>query len=243
MSENWRIERLCELAGLALSESSYDGTNSARVRDLPDVRTMRYYTTLGLIDRPAEMRGRTAYYSQKHLQQLVAIKRLQSQGHSLASIQVRMVGISKAQLTRLADLPEDFLKEVASRTPPRKKRVSPASEKTNTAKDPSEGNEAPSVARTKFWAQVPDIHGKHAVETVESLAPTPAVVVPLVDGISLLVEGVHADQLDPALLLPWKSAAASLKEALRGSSPTSASAGEIRPGERTSTADDETAES
>jgi DNA-binding transcriptional MerR regulator len=85
----------------------YDGAPNGRVRDVPDARTIRYYTTLGLIDRPADMRGRTALYGRRHLLQLVAIKRLQGRGLSLAEIQAQLVGQSNASLARWARLPEE----------------------------------------------------------------------------------------------------------------------------------------
>ena len=50
----------------------------ARPPHVPDARTIRYYATLGLIDRPEAFRGRTALYGARHLSQLVAIKRLQA---------------------------------------------------------------------------------------------------------------------------------------------------------------------
>ena len=52
----WTIHELVERVGRALS-GGYQGASSGRIRDVPDLRTTRYYTTLGLLDRPAEMRG------------------------------------------------------------------------------------------------------------------------------------------------------------------------------------------
>lgn len=101
----FRIEELGAKVALALSVD-YDGPPNSRVREVPDRRTIRYYTTLGLIDRPAEMRGRTALYGQRHLLQLVAIKRLQGRGLSLAEIQQHLVGQTDAALRRLARLPD-----------------------------------------------------------------------------------------------------------------------------------------
>src|SRR5262249_46003040 len=72
-----------------------------------DRRTVRYYTTLGLIDRPAELRGRTAYYGRKHVLQLVAIKRMQARGLALADIQRRLLGLSEPELAPLAQLPDE----------------------------------------------------------------------------------------------------------------------------------------
>lgn len=102
----WTLDELTAQVALALSVD-YEGTASGRVRDVPDRRTIRYYTTLGLIDRPAEMRGRTALYGRRHLLQLVAIKRLQARGASLVEIQEKLVGIGDAALRRLAKLPAD----------------------------------------------------------------------------------------------------------------------------------------
>jgi DNA-binding transcriptional MerR regulator len=103
----WTLDELGARVALALAEN-YDGQANGRVRDLPDRRTIRYYTTLGLIDRPADMRGRTALYGRRHLLQLVAIKRLQTHGLSLAEIQARLVGITTSGLQKLAQLPPDF---------------------------------------------------------------------------------------------------------------------------------------
>lgn len=102
------IQKLRQFAACALSLTDYQPADSARVRAVPDVRTIRYYTTIGLIDRPAEMRGRTALYGQRHIEQLVAIKRLQSEGLSLSDIQHRLIGIPAKDLKKLANLPKDL---------------------------------------------------------------------------------------------------------------------------------------
>src|SRR5438874_5871193 len=98
----WTIEELSAQVALALSVD-YEGPGNGRVRGVPDLRTIRYYTTLGLIDRPAAMRGRTALYGQRHLLQLVAIKRLQARGLSLAQVQEQLLGASDVMLERLAN--------------------------------------------------------------------------------------------------------------------------------------------
>src|SRR5271166_2810510 len=86
----------------------YAGAGNGRVRDIPDLRTIRYYTTLGLLDRAALMRGRTALYGRRHLLQIVAIKRLQALGLSLLQVQERMAGATDRLLESLAGLPADF---------------------------------------------------------------------------------------------------------------------------------------
>jgi MerR HTH family regulatory protein len=100
----WTLDQLAERVGAALSVD-YDGQASGRIREVPDQRAIRYYTTIGLVDRPAAMRGRTALYARRHLLQLVAIKRLQARGLSLARIQRELAGATDAQLERVARVP------------------------------------------------------------------------------------------------------------------------------------------
>ncbi len=108
MVTRFPIDDLRMLVARALQGSGYSPAESKRIRAVPDTRTIRYYTTLGLIDRPAEMRGRTALYEPQHVMQLVAIKRLQAANQTLSDIQARLVGITPKQLSKLADLPDDF---------------------------------------------------------------------------------------------------------------------------------------
>ncbi|GAB3893539.1 hypothetical protein GCM10029964_070480 [Kibdelosporangium lantanae] len=97
----WTLEQLSERVADALAED-YAGQPSGRVRELPTGRTIRWYTTIGLVDRPAELRGRTAYYTRRHLLQLVAVKRLQAAGASLAEVQERLLGAADGTLEGLA---------------------------------------------------------------------------------------------------------------------------------------------
>ena len=100
----WTLDELTRGVAAALAVD-YDGQASGRVRDVPDQRAIRYYTTLGLVDRPAAMRGRTALYGPRHLLQLVAIKRLQARGLSLAAVQAELAGVGEADLERIARVP------------------------------------------------------------------------------------------------------------------------------------------
>lgn len=100
----WTLEELAAQVALALA-TDYAGAPNGRIRELPDLRTIRYYATLGLVDRPAASRGRTALYGRKHLLQLVAIKRLQTQGLTLVEIQQRLLGKTEQELAGLAQLP------------------------------------------------------------------------------------------------------------------------------------------
>jgi DNA-binding transcriptional MerR regulator len=86
-----QVEALLEKQGLA------DAQPDGRVSPVPDVRTTRYYTTLGLLDRP-KIVEREARYSRRHVLQLAAVKALQAAGLSLAEIQERLYGRSESEL-------------------------------------------------------------------------------------------------------------------------------------------------
>jgi DNA-binding transcriptional MerR regulator len=103
----WTIAELQAQVALALSAGAAAELDG-RVRAVPDLRTIRYYTTLGLLDRAAAVCGRTALYGRRHLLQLVAIKRLQARGLTLAQVQEEVLGRSDAALARMAQLPADF---------------------------------------------------------------------------------------------------------------------------------------
>lgn len=103
--ELWTLGELSDRVADALAVD-YDGQPSGRVRELPNSRTIRWYTTIGLVDRPAAMHGRTAMYSRRHLLQLVAVKRLQAAGRALADIQRDLVAATEETLERIAVVPQ-----------------------------------------------------------------------------------------------------------------------------------------
>jgi len=100
----WTLDELAERVDAALAVD-YPGQSSGRVRDVPDRRAIRWYTTIGLVDRPVAHHGRTALYGPRHLLQLVAIKRLQARGLSLVAIQQELAGATDTHLTRVARVP------------------------------------------------------------------------------------------------------------------------------------------
>jgi DNA-binding transcriptional MerR regulator len=93
-------ELTAEVASLLEEYSLLGAAHDNRVSAVPDMRTIRYYTTLGLIDRPV-MDGRQARYGKRHLLQILAIKSLQSAGLPLAEIQERIYGRSDRELELL----------------------------------------------------------------------------------------------------------------------------------------------
>lgn len=106
------LDDLSERVARELSQRGLLGAAAdARVSAAPDARTVRYYTTLGLLDRP-RIEGRQARYGERHLLQLLAIKALQALDLPLAEIQQRLYGRSDAELKALV---ESFAAEAEAR--------------------------------------------------------------------------------------------------------------------------------
>ena len=99
--DQWTLSELSDQVAEALPAKAAARADG-RVREVPDARTIRWYQTTGLVDRPG-MRGRTAVYGPRHLLQILAIKRLQAQGEPLASIQAALAGASDAALAEIVD--------------------------------------------------------------------------------------------------------------------------------------------
>src|SRR5258706_14785766 len=96
----WTLAELVDEATRALADIR---VANGRVTEVPDGRLVRWYTTKGLIDRPLSGPGRSARYGHRHLLQLVAVKRLQADGHRLVDIQHRLAGATDAHLRSIAE--------------------------------------------------------------------------------------------------------------------------------------------
>lgn len=86
-----------EVARLLKDRGLMNIQHDQRVSAAPDKRTIRYYTTLGLLDRP-NIEGRQAKYGDRHVMQLVAIKALQSVALPLSEIQSMLYGLTEDEL-------------------------------------------------------------------------------------------------------------------------------------------------
>jgi DNA-binding transcriptional MerR regulator len=91
------LQELVRLAGRALRSLGAEPADG-RVSPELDARTVRYYQTLGLLDKPDRFEGRLAIYSLRHLLQLLCVKKLQAEGYPLALIQESLAGRSTSQL-------------------------------------------------------------------------------------------------------------------------------------------------
>jgi DNA-binding transcriptional MerR regulator len=102
VDETWTISELVEEVERRIA--ALPKPQNGQVRAVPDDRTVRYYGTIGLLDRPAAMRGRTALYGKKHVAQVVAIKRMQTMGKSLAEIQALWPTLDDVTLARMSGI-------------------------------------------------------------------------------------------------------------------------------------------
>lgn len=190
MSARWTIHQLVEMVRLALGRVGYDGQESKRVRDVPDKRTIRYYTTLGIVDRPVEFRARTAYYGPRHLLQLVAIKRLQAEGWSLLQVQKALAGADEARLMALAHLPNDFWQRLPDAVGDRAPQVNRV-----------QVNEPDRAERTRFWAALPAV-AKAGEEpgAGKAIFARPAVSFDVARGLRVVIDGLDPGRVTPEVL-------------------------------------------
>jgi DNA-binding transcriptional MerR regulator len=105
------LDELSEEVGQLLNRYALLGAQQDnRVSPVPDARTIRYYTTLGLIDRPT-ISGRQAHYTKRHVLQILSIKALQAINLPLSEIQTRLYGRSDAELESLLTSLSEFWKQ------------------------------------------------------------------------------------------------------------------------------------
>ena len=206
---NWTLEDLQTRVAKALDALGIAQANG-QVALVPNGRAIRYYQTLGLLSRP-EQDGRHALYGAAHLQQLVAIKRLQARGLTLQQVQAQLLSMTPSQVETLAALPADVM---------------------NAPPAPAAPAAAPSRSARSFWADSPDeadtaaaAPARHALESRPgeaspsiSTPPSPVVAVPLHgiqlgDGVTLTFPATRpVDEQDLAAL---RSAVGPLLDTLR----------------------------
>ena len=109
------IDELSDEIGRLLKIANLGGQQQDnRVSPVPDMRTIRYYSGLGLLDRPA-ISGRVARYSSRHVLQLLAIKILQGASLPLAEIQEKLYGLSDSELEQIISMYlDDGVRQVAA---------------------------------------------------------------------------------------------------------------------------------
>lgn len=113
-SPGWILEELSSLAEARLAEMGLlDALPDGRVARAADPRTVRYYQSLGILDRPLSYEGHKARYGPRHLLQLLSVKALQRLRLPLSEIQARLYGRSDAELEGiLASVPRPGKEEI-----------------------------------------------------------------------------------------------------------------------------------
>lgn len=96
---------LDELADLANELLAGTTLTDRRVGDHLDGRTVRYYTTNGLLPRPFVGSDRRARYGRDHLIRLLAVRRLQAGGVALADVYRHLAAADDDTVERIAQLP------------------------------------------------------------------------------------------------------------------------------------------
>lgn len=143
MEKHLTLSELADLAQRAV-EAVAVAPKSNQAKSRPAPRMLRYYQSIGLLSPPAAVRGRTPLFGRRHLEEVLAVKRLQADGVSLEDVRSRLEGLDASGLSALARFPEELVPEgLASGDP---------------EESPDEPAEAPTPAsrtRSAFWSSAP----------------------------------------------------------------------------------------
>src|ERR1700676_4033881 len=160
---SWTLDELVRRVAVGLADPAYPGAPNGRVRQLPDRRAVRWYTTTGLVDRPF-MQGRTALYGPRHLLQLVAVKRRQAEGRSLAEIQAELAGATDETPRRVAAVPDEV---IAAAPQPQKPPLEPVAQPEAVIAEKLAAESSRPGRRARFWAEPPAGSAKPTPGTAE----------------------------------------------------------------------------
>jgi hypothetical protein len=153
VTDGWTLDQLVARVAEALAADGVRAPNG-RIREVPDARALRWYATIGLLDRPAGFRGRTAVYGPRHLLQAVAVKRRQAEGMALAQIQAELSGATDATLREVARVPPSLLIDRPGALP--------------------SGSAEVRSPRAPFWRAAPAPAPTPSTRAAPAPAPTPA---------------------------------------------------------------------
>ncbi|WP_279340521.1 MerR family transcriptional regulator [Sphaerisporangium perillae] len=230
MSDTWTIGELVEHAAHLLPRTP--PRPNGRVRDVPNERLIRWYTTIGLLDPPLTRRGRVALYGRRHLLQLVAIKRRQADGRSIADIQAELAGATDTTLEQIAGLSvtagltqgDHHGDGVAGSPAARPAAAAPPAHPGDGPADPTppahpgdtppahSGDTPAPAARPRFWTARPAAVAPSPVTTpaspasAETVTPAPTIPVPADSrapaGAHLPATGTRTSQVSPPPEIP-----------------------------------------
>ncbi len=204
----WTLDQL--VARVAAALVGHAGpSGDRRVRQVPDRRAVRWYTTIGLLDRP-EVRGRTGWYGERHLLQLVAIKRLQAAGRTLAEIQADLAGATDDTLRQVADLPDQ-----QTRPPPGSVPGAERARRFWAERVDGPGPEIRPAADTRWLVSSDPVVDAPTTGAARSGSAVLRLAVELADGVTLLVPATDSHAVPgPVALSAVRDAARPLLEML-----------------------------
>lgn len=144
---SFTINRLLSILADLLPKIAPEQTRY-RVTTIPTDRTIRFYTTQGLVDKPLGREGQSALYGYRHLLQVLAVKYLQSHYLPLRKIRSIVGGSSNRDLEQLMPefAPSSWAHQAFTRDD---RRVGPGPETQPPAVAPvSQTGTAPPAERT-----------------------------------------------------------------------------------------------
>jgi DNA-binding transcriptional MerR regulator len=165
----WTLPEL--VAEVAMRIAALPAPRNGQVRAIPDDRTVRYYATIGLLDRPSATRGRTALYGRKHAAQIVAIKRLQAMGRSLSEIQALWATLDDRTLSRMSGVALEARGKAPARAEFWKREPKPSA-----AADTDAAAAAAGAGNAAGVAAAPDASAAAAAMTLARAPSAPAAV-------------------------------------------------------------------
>ncbi len=98
--EDFRLDELIEIANEFIKVVAPEQP-SDRIAETLNERSLRYYITEGLVDRPLGKEGTAALYGFRHLLQILAVKRLQGSYLPIKRIREVLAGKSNEELERI----------------------------------------------------------------------------------------------------------------------------------------------
>ena len=209
MDDSWTLSAL--VAEVERRIAALPAPRNGQVRAIPDERTIRYYAAIGLLDRPSAMRGRTALYGRKHVAQLIAIKRLQTMGRSLAEIQGLWPTLDDHTLARMSGVELPAPSQAPVRPAFWKREAAPAPASTDGS---PEASAMPAAATRGVSAAMHDDadRGEQPLDAAPATRPAVELRLELAPGavLSLSVDESVAVTLTPADVRALRAAAAPL---------------------------------
>ena len=97
---SWSADEFVDVVNRLLPDFLPEDSSSSRVRDEVNLRLVRHYTSLGMLDEPFKD-GKKAVYRYRHLLQMLLVRRMLSQGYGSAAIEAFPRQQTDSQLYRL----------------------------------------------------------------------------------------------------------------------------------------------